>query len=125
MRELPVAGLAVAFPRLVTYLPLRFLLIFGMATLLGAWVLLPSARAQDELFVTNDDVVSSVNNSVTVYARTASGNTAPFRTLQGGATGLNGPAGFVVDTLNNELVVANSRTNSITAYARTASGNTA
>jgi len=60
-----------------------------------------------------------------VYPRTASGNTVPSRTLSGGATGLSGVRGLVVDTVNNELVVTNINTNSITVYPRTASGNTA
>jgi hypothetical protein len=46
--------------------------------------------ANSELLVTN------VNNSVTVYARTAGGNTAPLRTLQGAATGLNNPVFLAV-----------------------------
>ena len=83
-----------------------------------------AAWAQEELFVANDDVVTSINHSITVYARTASGNTTPLRTLSGVATGLDGPVGLVVDSVNSELVVANSRNNSITVYARTASGNT-
>jgi hypothetical protein len=74
----------------------------------------------DELVVAN-----LFNNSVTVYTRTASGNTAPLRTIQGAATGLSDPIGVVVDTVNNELVVANIGTNSITVYPRTANGNTA
>jgi DNA-binding beta-propeller fold protein YncE len=84
---------------------------------------LPAAWAQeDELFVAN-----FTGHSITVYARTASGNTAPLRTLQGAATGLNFPRAVAVDSANNELVVANqgTPTNSITVYARTASGNTA
>jgi len=88
---------------------------------------LPAAWAQeDELFVANFST-----HSITVYSRTASGNTAPLRTLQGGATGLSGPLGVAVDSVNNELVVANegtgtpTSTNSITVYSRTASGNTA
>lgn len=65
------------------------------------------------------------NHSVTVYPRTASGPTAPMRTLSGAATGLSSPAGVLVDTLYSELVVANFNTNSVTVYPRTASGNTA
>ncbi len=72
----------------------------------------PAAWAEDELFVTN---VST--NSITVYARTASGNTAPLRTLQGVGTGLRGPEGVAVDLVNNELVVANSSNSSITVTA--------
>jgi hypothetical protein len=78
------------------------------------------AEGQEELVVTN-----FTNNSVTVYARTANGNTAPLRTLQGVATGLSGPVGVALDLVHNELVVTNFTNNSVTVYARTASGNTA
>jgi len=63
--------------------------------------------------------------SVTIYARTASGNAAPLRTLQGPTTGLSSPIGLVVDLVNSELLVGNSGNASITVYARTASGNAA
>jgi len=79
-----------------------------------------AALAQDELFVTNGG-----GDSVTVYARTANGHTAPLRTISGAATGLNGATGLAVDTVNNELVVSNIFGNSVTVYARTANGNVA
>src|SRR5712691_639131 len=78
-----------------------------------------AAWAQEELFVTNQ------GGSVTVYARTANGDVAPLRTLAGAATGLNTPVGLAVDTVNNELAVANLTNNSVTVYARTANGNVA
>jgi DNA-binding beta-propeller fold protein YncE len=78
------------------------------------------AWAADELFVTN-----LANSSVTVYARTASGDVAPVRSLIGAATGLSAPEGVAVDTVNNELAVSNTGNNSITVYALTASGNVA
>jgi hypothetical protein len=73
-----------------------------------------------ELVVANGGI-----HSITVYARTASGDTPPLRTIAGPATGLNGPGSLALDTGNNELVVANGGNNSITVYSRTASGNTA
>ena len=82
-----------------------------------------AALAQDELFVTNGG-----GDTVTVYARTANGNMAPLRTISGGATGLSTPRGLAVDTVNNELAVANGGTGgspSITVYALTANGNVA
>ncbi len=62
------------------------------------------------------------NNSITVYSRTASGNVAPLRTISGTTTGLNSPNGIAVDTVNNEIDVANHY-GPVTVYARTASGN--
>jgi DNA-binding beta-propeller fold protein YncE len=79
-----------------------------------------SAEAQDELFVAN-----IVGDAVTVYSRTASGNTAPLRTLSGGTTGLNDCVGVALDLTNDELVVTNFDTPSVTVYSRTATGNTA
>ncbi|TLY51289.1 MAG: hypothetical protein E6K53_07880 [Gammaproteobacteria bacterium] len=79
----------------------------------------------NELFVSAFDSPLSANASILVYSRTASGNTAPIRTLIGASTGLGFPLGVIVDTVNNELLVANQGVPSITAYPRTASGNTA
>jgi DNA-binding beta-propeller fold protein YncE len=75
---------------------------------------------RDELLVVNQG-----NNSVTVYPRLASGDTAPLRTLQGFSTGLWAPAGLVVDPVRDELLVVNQGNNSITVYPRRASGDTA
>ncbi len=97
---------------------------WGLGPALGLFILLsvlacaPLAWAQEELYVAN-----SLGNSVTVYPRTASGNIAPLRTLAGPATGLDSPMRLVVDTINNELLVANLF--SITVYPRAASGDTA
>jgi hypothetical protein len=97
------------------------LLLALLAGLLGA---LPVA-AQDELFVANIG-----NNSITVYSRTASGDSPPLRTLSGAATGLNEPEGLVVDAVHQEMIVvntgpANPPGPSITVYSLAASGNTA
>ncbi len=61
--------------------------------------------------------------SITVFSRTASGNVAPLRTIQGASTGLSLPRPIHVDTVNNELAVANGDANSITVFSRTATGN--
>jgi len=93
-----------------------------IAVLTGAGVLIEAlspraAWAQAELFVTN-----FLGDSVTAYSRTANGNVAPLRVLSGADTRLQGPAGLAVDTVNNELLVANF--SAITVYTLTASGNT-
>ncbi len=80
------------------------------------------ARAEGELFVLNESV------NVSVFTRTASGNVAPLRTIVGPATGLTGPVGLAVDTVHNEVAVANGGTGapgtaSITVYALAANGN--
>jgi DNA-binding beta-propeller fold protein YncE len=82
----------------------------------------------NEVFVVNEGHVFGAPPqapSITVFARTASGNVAPVRTIQGPSTGLSLPRPIHVDTLNNELAVANGDANSVTVYSRTASGNLA
>ena len=73
-----------------------------------------AAWAQVEVFVTN-----YLGDSVTTYSRTVRGFRAPLRSI----TGLSAPAGVAVDTVNNEILVANI--SSIAAYSLAASGNDA
>jgi DNA-binding beta-propeller fold protein YncE len=47
------------------------------------------------------------SNAVIVYRKTAQGNEAPLRILQGDATELGDPQGIAVDAKNNLLVVGN------------------
>lgn len=92
-------------------------LCFAFASLLAT----TRAPAQDEIYVSNSN-----SNSVTVYARNASGNAAPLRVLSGNLTGLGSPSGIAVDLRNNELLVVNkSLPYSVTVYPRLASGNVA
>jgi DNA-binding beta-propeller fold protein YncE len=90
-----------------------------LLTLFGGLLVAGTAEAQEELFVADVNT-----NAVTVYSRTAGGNTAPLRTLTGAATALSGPVRLAVDVTNNELFVANDgHTDNV--YSLTASGNTA
>ncbi len=102
-------------------------------TLAGASTALSSPQglaidtANDELVVVNS-ANNPTGNSVTVYARTADGNVAPLRKVVGAATGLCGPEGVALDTVNGELAVANPNDEcgtSVTVFARTADGNAA
>ncbi|MBI3939791.1 MAG: hypothetical protein HY315_03060 [Acidobacteria bacterium] len=63
--------------------------------------------------------------SITVYARTASGDAAPSRTIQGPRTRLNWPAGLYLDTVSGQLAVANSGDNTILFFDRKAGGDVA
>lgn len=63
--------------------------------------------------------------SLRVFARTANGDVAPLRSIQGASTGLSKPTHLSVDKTNNEIAVSNNDTNSITVHARTANGNVA
>lgn len=96
---------------LVSRVLLFCVLLFGLGP--------QSARAQGELFVTNDG-----GNSVTVFPRTATGD-PPSRIIAGALTGLNRPKGIAVDTVNNEIYVGNLQGNSVTVYGIAANGNVA
>lgn len=68
--------------------------------------------------------VTNANNTVTVFALDASGNTAPVRTLGGASTGLSLPIGIATDKQGN-LYVANRTGSKVTVYASTANGDVA
>lgn len=70
------------------------------------------------IYVTND------NDTVTVYALTASGNAPPMRTLAGTSTQLKTPIGIRVDS-KNDLLVANRVGGNVTVYPALATGNVA
>jgi len=63
--------------------------------------------------------------SITVYSRTASGDVAPLRTIQGSRTGLNWPHGVVLDRQSGQIAVANTGDNSILFFDRNANGDVA
>jgi hypothetical protein len=77
----------------------------------------------DEIFVTNGVSPNPVN--VAVHSRTADGNVSPLRTISGTNTQLSAPEGVFVDTINDEVVVANAGSQSVRTYPRTANGNVA
>src|SRR5262245_19683657 len=76
-----------------------------------------------ELFVLN----GNTPYSITVYdLDDATVDQSPMRTLTGAATGMNEPLAVTVDTVNNELFVANNfNPGSITVYSRIAQDNAA
>jgi hypothetical protein len=90
--------------RLATVAMRVLLLTFGLAAVVGIWgEQAPAwAQAQDELYIADAGF-----DSILVYPRTATGNTAPLRKIIGAATGLTGPGFLAVDLVHNELVVAN------------------
>ncbi len=63
--------------------------------------------------------------SITVYPRLANGDVAPIRIIQGPRTKLNLPMKIHVDTVHDELAVANSGGDSILIFKRTADGDAA
>jgi DNA-binding beta-propeller fold protein YncE len=63
--------------------------------------------------------------SITVYAKNASGDTAPLRVIQGPRTQLNWPTGVAVDPERGELYVTNDTVHSILVFDVNASGDVA
>jgi DNA-binding beta-propeller fold protein YncE len=60
--------------------------------------------------------------SVTVYSRTAQGDVAPLRIIQGPHTHLNQPLGLMKDPVSGELVVANTGDDSVLFFDISANG---
>ena len=80
----------------------------------------------DELFVVNYRVADG--GSVTVFSRTASGDVAPIRILQGPGTLLKDPQGIALDLGRDEIIVANSKfttglAGDLLVFSRTDPGN--
>ena len=63
--------------------------------------------------------------SITVYERTAQGDAAPLRTIQGPRTQLNWPAQISLDPERSELFVANDGGNSVLVFRTTDDGDAA
>jgi DNA-binding beta-propeller fold protein YncE len=63
--------------------------------------------------------------SVVVFSRTAHGDVAPLRTIQGPRTLLNLPDGMYRDPVSGELVVANTGDDSVLFFDKDASGDVA
>src|SRR5262249_9071569 len=64
-------------------------------------------------------------SSVTVYPRTARGDAAPVRVIEGPKTQLNWPNGIAVDPEHGEIFVANDMDDSILVFKDTANGDVA
>lgn len=61
--------------------------------------------------------------AITVHSKTASGDTAPIRVIEGPRTRLNWPTAIAVDPERRELYVANDAGESILVFDATAQGN--
>jgi hypothetical protein len=84
--------------------------------------------AVDEIYVVNagHTVGATFQPSITVFARTADGNAAPLRTIQGDATKLDNARPIFVDSARHEIVVANgSPSDAILFFDQNANGNVA
>jgi DNA-binding beta-propeller fold protein YncE len=67
----------------------------------------------------------NVPPSITVYPRTASGDTPPVRIIQGPKTQMDWPTGIAYNPRNNEILVANDMGDSILVFPASASGDAA
>ena len=63
-------------------------------------------------------------DSILVFRVTDSGDAAPTRVLKGSRTQIKNPTDVFVDTVNDEIVVANMGNHRATVYHRTAQGDT-
>lgn len=63
--------------------------------------------------------------SITVYAKDASGDTAPIRVIQGPKTGLDWPTSIAVHPDRGEIFVANDTADTVTVYRTTDNGDVA
>ncbi|MDA2934423.1 hypothetical protein MYX82_08770 [Acidobacteria bacterium AH-259-D05] len=63
--------------------------------------------------------------AITVYSRTAKGNTPPLRVIEGPKTGMNWPTGMAFHSERNELFVSNDMVDSILVFDGNAQGNVA
>jgi 6-phosphogluconolactonase (cycloisomerase 2 family) len=98
----------------------------------SADVLSPRERARAKLVNWPLDRDSAVPGSgrtlppsIMVYAKTASGDAAPVRVIQGPRTGLNWPTGIAVDPDRGDVYVANDTTDAILVFDAEASGDAA
>ncbi len=105
--------------------PLRHLI--GAATLFDRPTGVFVDFVHDELVVSNFD--DGEDGFITVYPRTASGDTAPLRRIAGGATGLKWAVQPAVDPVTNEILVVCQGNGIVPAgvrvFPRTANGNVA
>jgi hypothetical protein len=99
--------------------PLRSLA--GASTTLHAPQGMALDLVHDELLVTSlFDAAFPTPDRILVFSRTASGNTAPVRTISGPSSGINQPLGLAVDPYHDEIVMTSNP--SLKAYSRTANG---
>jgi DNA-binding beta-propeller fold protein YncE len=106
-------------------------IIWGVATGLNLPQGIALDLVNDEILVASSAFQTPGGGAILAFSRTASGEVAPIRRLEGGATELCNPMAVALDRATNEIVVANSNfgsgtcAQSITTYSRTATGNAA
>jgi hypothetical protein len=97
--------------------------IQGAATNLAGPLALALDLLHDELMVVNKVIWPGGAGRVTTYRRSATGNAAPLRTIEGSLTGFDHPAGLDYDILRDEITVSSANANALLVFRRTAGGN--
>ena len=62
----------------------------------------------NEVGLVSDPFPVNFSGQINIYPRTANGTIAPIRTIQGFASGLEGPQGITVDTVHDEIIVTDN-----------------
>jgi hypothetical protein len=101
--------------------------IAGSSTLLGTNSAPTVAYdAVNTEYVARKNTSPPTPSAVVVFPRTASGNVAPARAIQGPTTGLIGFGGIVFDSVTNRYFTSHyNAANRVSGFPRTASGDTA
>jgi sugar lactone lactonase YvrE len=77
----------------------------------------PAPPTSGAMFITD-----FTNNSISGFTQSANCNCAPSVLIQGGKTGMSGPAGIAIDSSGN-FYVTNENVNTVTKYPGAANGN--
>ncbi len=115
------AGAVRVFPRLADGDQAPPRTIAGAATGLASPVMGYLDLVHDELYVTNASGSAGVPR-VRVFARLASDNAAPVRSLGLTGSGIGNPRSLLVDLEHDQLIVDELILNAVRFYSRTASG---
>jgi hypothetical protein len=99
--------------------------ISGAATLIDNPLELALDPVNDEIYVTTDNVDGMSHSAVLVFDRTATGNVAPKRIVDGSNASFNQNAAewLALDLVNRELLVGTHNATAISVFDMTASGN--
>jgi DNA-binding beta-propeller fold protein YncE len=84
-----------------------------------------AADGKGNIYVSDGTDYGASEDTVTVYAKGATGNVAPIQTISGSKTGLDAPQGIALDPVNGDIYIANTNGKSVTVYASNANGNVA
>jgi DNA-binding beta-propeller fold protein YncE len=96
---------------------------YSVSTSLAGFSGIAVDTSNNNIFVTDD--MGLYNGSIKIYNRNEAGNIVYQGMIYGPDSGLSGPSGIAIDTVNNLIFVANSYSNTITVYGMSNVGDTA